>query len=1166
MPRTFNAPFTQPRHTLRIAATNAFVTAWALATGLAFAAPPAKPVSSAKASLAPKPEVFLPSIEAREEAERTLKQVALPKGVKATVWAAEPMLKNPVAFAFDEKGRMFVAEAYRTHSAVLDNRLRERWASAAYRKGLTPQQVAGLSDELLNAELAARSVADRERLMQTYFVGDMERFTKHTDLVRRVVDADGDGVADQSTVYAAGFDKPLEGLLAGVLARRGEVWATNIPSLWKLSDKNDDGAADVREEVSTGYGVRFAFFGHDLHGLRIGQDGRLYYSLADRGAEVRTREGKLIALPDRGGVFRSELDGSRLELYAEGLRNPQELAFDEHGNLFTGDNNSDGGDKARFIYVVEGGDSGWRVGYQAITEPNLRGPWNREKLWHPQWKGQAAHLVPPIENIANGPSGLAYHPGAGHLKDLEKHFFLVDFRGQASSSGIHTFTTAEQGAGFKLVSPRKSIWGVLATDIDFGPDGALYVADWIAGWSGQGKGRIYRLSDADPAPSSPGETLPALIASDHSKRDALALVALLAHADVRVRMEAQFALANMGRDDLLLAATQPQQPALAQLHGVWGLGQILRQAPGAKPRKGVTLASIEEALSARLIRSATSPADSETRAQVAKVLGECPSPGPVAPLVAALKDPHARVRFFAAQSLARLGTKDVKEPILSMLAHNADRDPFLRHAGVMALAATTTATELAALAAHPNASVRLASTVALRRLRSEKVSAFLNDKNILVAREAARAINDEPIEQANASLAALGTWPQLPKDDALLIRVVEANFREGSASAANTLARIASDTTADALVRNEAILALSSFVSAQPRSLVTGAYRALPPGARDGEGARRALTAALEKLLVRQQPNVFETAARAAAQLHLQSAAGHLARAVQQSWGNEKLRIAALTALSDLGASELPKALVDASRDPAPSVRLWAFKARLNANPEAATDLAVQTLRKGSLQEKQAAIQALGTLKDPAAKTMISQLLEDLLAGRLNKALTLDVQEAATRTQDATLLAQLAAFEKKRPDTEIAPYLEAIEGGDPEQGKAIFASNTSVQCRRCHSVEGHGGEVGPELKGIGQRRSRQYLLEAVVFPSKHFAAGYESVLVTMKDGAIHGGTVKQDTPKALKLASVEEGELTLIKKAIASREPGASGMPDGFGSILTKRQLRDLVAFLAAQK
>src|SRR5262249_17734932 len=159
-------------------------------------------------------------------------------------------------------------------------------------------------------------------------------------------------------------------------------------------------------------------------------------------------------------------------------RNPQELAFDDYGNLFSCDNNSDSGDQARWVYLVEGGDSGWRMAYQYLAD---RGPFNRERIWNPHFAGQAAYIVPPIANVSDGPSGLACYPGVGMAEKYNGTFFLADFRGGAANSGIRNIKVKPKGAGFELVNNDKFWWSILATDVGFGPDCNLYVSDWVEG-------------------------------------------------------------------------------------------------------------------------------------------------------------------------------------------------------------------------------------------------------------------------------------------------------------------------------------------------------------------------------------------------------------------------------------------------------------------------------------------------------------------------------------------------------------------------------------------------------------------------------------------------------------------------------------------------------------
>ena len=365
------------------------------------------------------PQLYDPPIaKASDEGLKAIRSFRVPSGLKVELFAAEPLLANPVAFCIDEKGVAYVAETFRHSDGVTDTRNHMDW---------------------LNDDLASRSVADRVAMYKKFLGSNFEFFHVQHERIKRLVDRDGDGRADLATVFADGFNDPAAGIGAGVLARKGDVWYTCIPGLWKLRDTNGDGRADERKLLHDGYGVHVGFLGHDLHGLKFGPDGRLYFSIGDRGFNVTTFDGKRLAVPDTGSVLRCEADGTGLEVFATGLRNPQELAFDQYGNLFTGDNNSDSGDKARWVYLVEGGDSGWRIGYQFLESPYSRGPWNEEKLWYPAFDGQAAYIVPPVANLADGPSGLAIDPGVSLLPaEYRNHFFLVDFRGSSGSSGIRS--------------------------------------------------------------------------------------------------------------------------------------------------------------------------------------------------------------------------------------------------------------------------------------------------------------------------------------------------------------------------------------------------------------------------------------------------------------------------------------------------------------------------------------------------------------------------------------------------------------------------------------------------------------------------------------------------------------------------------------------------------
>jgi len=1073
-----------------------------------------------------------PGSTAPADATTAIQSFSHDPGLKIELFAAEPLLKNPVAFAPDEKGRWYIAETYRQERGVEDNRAHANW---------------------LNDDIASRTVEDRLAMINKFYRDPQkfaEKFTTEQERVVRIEDSNGDGVADKQTIFADGFREPLDGTGAGVIARGSDVWWTCIPHLWHFRDADGDGIAEVKEKLLSGFGVKYAFRGHDMHGLRFGPDGKLYFSIGDRGINVRAKEGAQFVEPDTGSVMRCNPDGTGFEVFATGLRNPQELAFDEYGNLFTADNNSDAGDQARFLQVVEGGDCGWRMTYQYLPD---RGPWNREKLWDVNEAPHAKYLIPPIANVSSGPSGLTYNPGTGLSEKYRGRFFLSDFRGGAAASVVHEIALKPAGASFELTA-RDFLKGVLTTDVEFGPDGALYVLDWVESWGGANKGRIYKMTDSAANTGLQAETQK-LIGEGMSKRAVPELVQLLSHSDMRVRMSAQFALADQGAAVIApvsAVANDRKANQLARLHAIWAIGQI-----AGKDAKAID----------SMVPLLADP-DAEIRAQAAKVLGSRRFAPAGDQLVALLKDASARVRFFAAQSLGKIAHKPAVDALFAALAENNDRDPILRHGCVMGLRGCASSEQLAARATDAAPAVRIGAVLALRRLRSVQAAVFLKDADEGVRLEAARAIHDAPIDEALPALAAV-LADRSQKNPHLLSRVINANYRVGTADDARALAAFAADKAAPEAARRDALEALAAWGQPDARDRVLNLWRPLPNRpATDAAAAAKEIAPAVLK----EGPgSIQEAGAKLVGKLGIAEAGAPLLQLATDANASSGPRIAAIQALVALKDSHVLQAAQAAARAKSTRVRNEGLQVLANSDPAAAVKAIGEILNTGEPVEKQGALFALGKIQTPDAQALLAATLDRLIAGQIPAEIQLDLYETAKKVDQPQIKERVAKYEASLPkDDPLAPYRIAIAGGNAERGRRIFREKAEVQCLRCHKCEIGDSVVGPDLTKIGAQKDRAYLLESIVFPNRKIADGFQTVTMMLKDKNAVVGRFLSEEGGQVNLESLDaQGKPQPVHVPVANiaeRLNAPSPMPENLRDFLSKGELRDLVEYLATRK
>ena len=1095
-----------------------------------------------------RPEPNEPQIaEASNEGELAIQRFKIPDGFEMSLVAAEPMLANPVAFGIDAQGRFLICETFRQQKGVEDNRSHMVW---------------------LDDDLALQSVEERLEMFRKHLGDAVNDYAKEDDRIRLLTDRDGDGKVDQATVFAKGFNGILDGTGAGVLAWHGQVYYTCIPEMWKLADTNGDGVADERESLHHGYGIRVAFRGHDMHGLVMGPDGRIYYSIGDRGYNVVSKEGKTFKRPDTGAVFRCLPDGSQLEVFAYGLRNPQELAFDDQGNLFTGDNNSDSGDQARWVYVVRGGDTGWRMYYQYLKD---RGPFNREKIWHPKNDDQPAYIVPPIINLADGPSGLTYYPGVGLPERYKGHFFLADFRGNAANSGIRSFAVKPKGASFELVDSHQFLWQVLATDIDFGYDGSMYLTDWVQGWDGPGKGRLYRLTNPTTAGAAGDEQIATLMSEGFAKRNTDELAALLTHPDKRIRQEAQFALVDKGAATELTKIASVSQDQLARLHAIWGLGQLARsERPMLVAELGNLIGDSDHEVAAQSIntigdiistyRAFGAPEGVELNKETIADLDAKVAPA----LIQALQHKNARVQYFAAQALGHRGMPDAVAALLELLDRNNNEDAVIRHGAVMGLTGIGKSHPDALLAVldHSGPAGRLGLVLALRRLKHNEVARFLADGEPRIVLEAARAIHDEPLNDVMPALADLGDQTGL--EDPLLRRVMNANYRLGGIENLKRVTAFAADRKVDEVLRLEALEELKTWTDPDQKDRVLGDWR--PLDKRSSDGIADVLRPALGGLLTGSD-KVRTAAASIAARYGIKQVGPTLAKLLKDPKSTATVRVEALRALNELEFDGIEDLAMVATSATSARLRSEGLRVLASVNPDAAIPKLVEALEGGETVERQLAIQTLSTLKREDSDSILRTWLTRLVRRDVPAEIQLDLLTAADTRKEASGFAKLVEeFEKTRDaDDHLGKYREAMAGGDAQRGYDIFYGRSAASCRRCHQIGGSGGNVGPNLSKIGKDKKREYLLEAIVDPNKQIAKGFETVILAMDDGKVHAGIIKEETDESISLMKNDGAIVVLKKDEIDDRAAGQSGMPADLIKHLSKADIRDLVEYLAIQ-
>jgi putative heme-binding domain-containing protein len=158
-----------------------------------------------------------------------------------------------------------------------------------------------------------------------------------------------------------------------------------------------------------------------------------------------------------------------------------------------------------------------------------------------------------------------------------------------------------------------------------------------------------------------------------------------------------------------------------------------------------------------------------------------------------------------------------------------------------------------------------------------------------------------------------------------------------------------------------------------------------------------------------------------------------------------------------------------------------------------------------------------------------------------------------------------ASLDTPRRDKRLEELTEyaLTNPGDPQKGRQLFHQEQLTRCIACHRVQGRGGNVGPDLSGIGGKFDRPHLIESLLEPSQQIVEGFRVTSLALRDGQVLSGIIKTESQAELQLVDAQAKWWRVRVADIEERQVSSvSLMPEGLAKDLTNEQFTDLIAYL----